>query len=198
MSPLMCICLPGRVSWPERFKRTDYSEDIERPLAGLPFLFYDIDWSYEEGQWDPTKLENNAVTFSPDLPGQTLKDVDTVSGSGDEPDSQMGLGCCGDWVTALVDKRDRGQPLGRRTRIVWNMNGTWGAEVRLEALKVVEPVDKEEPASDEEDGEEDTDGPSRRSISAYDIRDGPPSQPDEIEEESQNWEEAENEDVEWY
>ncbi|KAJ7196520.1 hypothetical protein GGX14DRAFT_473354 [Mycena pura] len=132
MPPLVRICLPSQHPWPERFKRSEYynDDDIERPRAGPPFHFYNIDWNGGTGI-DPDSF--SGLTFSPDLPGQLATDTEPDGDEGHEQDSTVGLGWHGPWATALLERQDRGQPLGEKTEIVWNFgnNATWGVQVRL-------------------------------------------------------------------
>ncbi|KAJ7505762.1 hypothetical protein B0H11DRAFT_1976065 [Mycena galericulata] len=157
MPPRIAICLPGRVPWPERFRRCEY---LERSRRGPPFLFCDEDWSGEHGLHPETDFHGIAIV-TPDLPGQGEGDVQPVSDEGREPDSTKGLGWRGAWATALLERKDKGEPLGERTEIIWNTseNSTWGIQVRLQALRVEETMD--------EDTEEATDP---RGISEYDVR----------------------------
>ncbi|KAJ7505761.1 hypothetical protein B0H11DRAFT_1976058 [Mycena galericulata] len=130
MPPRIAICLPGRVPWPERFRRCGY---LERSRTGPPFLFCDEDWSGEHGLHPETDFHGLAI-ITPDLPGQGEGDVQPVSDEGREPDSTKGLGWRGEWATALLERKDKGDPLGERTEIIWNTNEdpTWGIQVRLQ------------------------------------------------------------------
>ncbi|KAJ6584495.1 hypothetical protein B0H19DRAFT_387664 [Mycena capillaripes] len=131
MPPLVRISLPGRLPWPEKFEPSD---DIERPRAGPPFEFWNEDWRGESGI-HPEYLRG--LRFSPDLSGQPGDETEPISNFGRESDSSVGLGWHGDWATALLEKQDRGQPLGERIEVVWH-GETWGAQVRLRDLKVTE------------------------------------------------------------
>ncbi|KAF7365572.1 hypothetical protein MVEN_00430600 [Mycena venus] len=158
--PLVRICLPDRLPWPERFRR---SRGIRRSLSGPPFEFYDEDWKGETGL-DPDRLRG--LAFSPDLPGQLVDDADPDGDAGHEQDSWVGLGWHGAYATALLERQSRGEPLGERTEIVWDSrddaHATWGVQVHLQALKVTEVdayvyTEVENP-------------PDARGISSYDIR----------------------------
>ncbi|KAK7023057.1 hypothetical protein R3P38DRAFT_3195005 [Favolaschia claudopus] len=165
MPPLLRICLPDRHPWPETFKELDWDPEL-RPLAGPPFKFSTCDWNGDTGI-DPESLQTRALTFSPDMPGQPAIEVEPKSDLGHESGSWVGLGWHGPWVTALLEKQDRGERLGNRREIVWNSdsNKTWGAEVHLEVAKVTE-VDKF--IYDELDESEDP--IITRGISSYTIR----------------------------
>ncbi|KAJ7082999.1 hypothetical protein C8R44DRAFT_894638 [Mycena epipterygia] len=157
MPPLIRICLPGRLPWPERFTTVGY---IERRLRGPPFEFWDVDWHGEAGL-EPNALTLHAVSIpGPDLPGQPQADVEPSSEDGREPDSYEYLGWQGDWATALLKKQDRHESLGERTDIIWNAteNPTWGVQLRLQAIKLTERVDDEDESEDS------------RGISDYDVR----------------------------
>ncbi|KAJ7465120.1 hypothetical protein FB451DRAFT_429902 [Mycena latifolia] len=148
MSPLIRVCLPDRRPWPERFKKYIHNEEIERPLIGPPFKFWSIDWpGYGDGhrRWEPNALEWHAVALSPDLPGQPQDDVEPGSTEGRETDSTEGLGWQGEWAESLLQKQARNEPLGERTEIIWNskQNPTWGVQVRLQPVRVVEREDSE-------------------------------------------------------
>ncbi|KAJ7145038.1 hypothetical protein C8R46DRAFT_1232398 [Mycena filopes] len=205
--PLMRIALPGRLHWPERFRECDFLE-LERKLTGPPFKFFDIDWHMDcDDTWDPSRLKLHSVNFdTPDLPGQppTAVDPERTQGAREE-DCSVGLGWCGDWATALLEKQDRNQALGERTEIMWNNpvpgNADWGAEVRLEAIRVGEPTDYDDLAC------ENPEETPKRCISDYEVRAtvlrifvkseafARLQQPDEVQSEE---EEEDEEDVDWY
>ncbi|KAJ7637913.1 hypothetical protein DFH06DRAFT_1138565 [Mycena polygramma] len=159
MPPLVRVCLPDRLPWPEKFK---HSDEMGRPRAGPPFEFYNIDWNGHTGI-HPEYL--GGLTFSPDVPGQLADDMLPEADLGHEPDSTVGLGWHGNWVTTLLEKQDRGEPLGERNEIVWNKgeHATWGMEVCLQALKATEM---------DPDLYEDVEAPEDRSrgISDYEVR----------------------------
>ncbi|KAJ7465119.1 hypothetical protein FB451DRAFT_429901 [Mycena latifolia] len=154
MSPVMRICLPDRRPWPEKFQPDD---DVDRPLSGPPFNFYDSDWRGEHGI-HPEMLSGIHIT-APDLPGQGDTDAEPDHQAGDEPDSQEGSGWQGPWVTTLLQKQDRRQLLGEVTKIVWDAHGDdrgLGVELRLRAVRLTEYHDGDPEAT--------------RAISDYDIQ----------------------------
>ncbi|KAJ7608300.1 hypothetical protein DFH06DRAFT_1377583 [Mycena polygramma] len=161
MLPLVRVCLPDRLPWPERFKRSD---EMGRPRTGPPFEFYNINW---DGYTGIHPEYFGGLTFSPDEPGQIADDMSPETDEGHEPVSTVGLGWHGNWVTTLLEKQDRGEPLGERNEIVLNTaraeDATWGMEVRLQALKAIEM---------DPDLYEDVEAPEDRSrgISAYEVR----------------------------
>ncbi|KAJ7877005.1 hypothetical protein B0H13DRAFT_744422 [Mycena leptocephala] len=169
MPPLARICLPGRLPWPERFKRADPHSYPQRPLKGPPFDFYTMDWTEDTGI-NPENL--HGLTFSPDLPGQPENDTAPIFTGGREQDSSVGLGWHGNWATALLEKQDRGQLLGERTEIMWDTkeDPTWGVQVRLQAIQVTE-VDPDMYEEVDPDEYEDEESPVHsRGISDYEVQ----------------------------
>ncbi|KAJ7601295.1 hypothetical protein DFH06DRAFT_1353465 [Mycena polygramma] len=163
MPSLVRVSLPSRRPWPERFERPS-SEGNRRLRTGHPFFFWDTDWD-SDGDIRANKSLSNShtINLSPDLPGQSARDVQPTFEEGLESDSWVGLGWHGDWVTALLERRDHQQPLGERTEIVWSPNHAWGVQVRLQALNITE-MDPE--MCDEVRAPED----HSRGISDYDVQ----------------------------
>ncbi|KAF7357439.1 hypothetical protein MSAN_01339900 [Mycena sanguinolenta] len=137
MPPVLRICLPDRQPWPERFQRSYLDEDIKRSRSGPPFEFYNVDLNGETGL-EPDCLDG--LTFAPDLPGQPDDGLGPVEDEGDEVDSAVGLGWQGTWVTALLEKQDKRQPLGERNEIVWHpktINAWWRRPEDQEAAPAI-------------------------------------------------------------
>ncbi|KAJ6618534.1 hypothetical protein B0H10DRAFT_1947556 [Mycena sp. CBHHK59/15] len=76
-------------------------------VNGPPFQFYTVDWDGDTGI-NPDCLDG--LTFSPDVPSQP--DEEPLEENGHEPDSFVGLGWHGSWIRTLLERKDRGLPLG--------------------------------------------------------------------------------------
>lgn len=138
----------------------------ERPLSGPPFGFWNYDWpGYGgDGSWEPSRLERHAIALLPDLPGELSEDA--------EPgwDECYSLGWQGAWAFALLQRQGNNQPLGERTDIIWNLAQTWGVQVRLQAVEVVEREDDSDDETDSDVAEEMTPGITDYTVHATVLR----------------------------
>ncbi|KAJ7166448.1 hypothetical protein C8R43DRAFT_1163143 [Mycena crocata] len=151
MSPRVNICLPHRRPWQEKFNPVESSADSREP----PFEFWVSDWNQEQGIHPEEDLGGQSIC-GPDLPGQN----DQLEGT-NYWDERRDHKWSGDWVTALLEKQERREPLDERTETVWKFNATpnstvptWGMEVRFQALRVVEFDDSWAYDSHEEENSE--------------------------------------------
>ncbi|KAJ7644490.1 hypothetical protein FB45DRAFT_297232 [Roridomyces roridus] len=165
---VLSICLPGRVQWPERFPPCPAHQDpVPRSLTGPPFEFYTVDFS-----WDTTYWEDSDTKLSPDgLHGLYLTGPDLPwQGQQDPFDADDWYPWTGDWVTALLEQKDKrknkNQPLGEMKKVFWTYDRMWAVEMRLEAVQVRE---FEEGGDSDEEGEDDEKN-DERSISDYTVR----------------------------
>ncbi|KAK7023047.1 hypothetical protein R3P38DRAFT_2957229 [Favolaschia claudopus] len=171
MSPLIRICLPDRRPWPEHFRRSAHERKYPHG-SSLP-IFAD-DW---QGSNDihpesslQKKLQKRSVELVPDVPNQSLEDMEPVVGSGREQDSTVRLGWHETWATAMLENRDHYHPLGNMTDIFWDPAEEWGVEMHLQRhFDQVMSVNEVEPWIYEEQ-DEDSDPLESRGVESYEVR----------------------------
>ncbi|KAJ7644477.1 hypothetical protein FB45DRAFT_1115946 [Roridomyces roridus] len=168
VSPVMSICLLGRVQWPERFRSSPSNESpLQRTLTGPPFEFYSVDVCNDSYWYPEERLEPQRFH------GVRLSGPDFVF---DPDDCYDGPGWRGDWVTALLEqsekRKSRDKPFAEMNKILWTYSKDrerlclWGVELRFEVLDVNEFFDERKLDEDSEDGNED----EERAISDYTAR----------------------------